>query len=66
MCQGTYTLPWMVPKRLLPTLPPCNHRSIVRDGWHEHAFDAKVLAGLDKLNEEDLATLYAILKKAKQ
>jgi len=44
-----------------------------RLGWkttarHEHAFDPKGAdqPGLDKLNEEDLATLHAILRKARK
>ena len=47
-----------------------------RLGWketarHEHAFDPRGsgkdgLPGLDKLNEADLAALYAILRKAKK
>ena len=48
-----------------PGIPPCKHRSIGSDGWDEYAYDAKGSAGLDKLTEEDLATLHSILRKAK-
>ena len=60
--------PCMEPTRLVPGVPPCKHRSIVRDGWCEHAFDHKGAdqPGINKLSEEDLATLYAILRKGRK
>ena len=51
-----------------PDLPPSKHRSIVSDGWGEHAFDPKgaYQPGIDKLSEDDLAKLHSILRKARK